>query len=268
MRILNYNIMTSKTIVITGSTKGIGRGMALEFLKRNHQVIINGRNQKQLDALLDEWQKLGYQVVGVVGDVSDESTFQKLIDIAVAKFQKIDIWINNAGLPQSNKYFDELESYEIQKLVQVNISSVMLGTKMAIQFFKKQGYGQVFNMEGFGSDGRMMDKLTLYGSSKRAVQYFSKSISKEVKEEAIKVGILSPGMVRTDFLNHSLADASEEERIRNQKVFDILAEDVEVVTPFLVEKMLKSKKKYARIEFLTKRRLLPKIFKLMFVKTK
>jgi short-subunit dehydrogenase len=144
----------------------------------------------------------------------------------------------------------------------------MLGTWSAIHFFKDQGYGKVFNMEGFGSDGRMMDKLSLYGTSKRAVQYFSKAVSREVKEEKIQVGILSPGMVRTDFLNQAMTGVNETEKERNRKVFDILAEDVNVVADFLVSKMLVSTKKYDRIEFLTKRRLLPKLLKLMFLKHK
>lgn len=260
--------MNLKTILITGSSKGIGLGLAQEFLKRNHQVIMNGRNDELLEEKVKQMLDQGYQAIGVAGDVCHEDTFQMLIEAAQNKFGKIDIWINNAGIPQSNKYFDELSSKEIQNLVNINITSLMLGTKAAIQFFKKQGHGQVFNMEGFGSDGRMMDKLSLYGSSKRTVQYFSKSVSKEVKEEAIKVGILSPGMVRTDFLNHSMTDANERERLRNQKVFDILAEEVEVVTKFLVDQILQSHQKYARIEFLTKRRLLPKIFRLMFVNMK
>jgi len=142
----------------------------------------------------------------------------------------------------------------------------MLGTRRAIEYFMNQGYGKVFNMEGFGSDGRMMDKLSLYGTSKRAVNYFTKSVSKEIKDEKIQVGILSPGMVRTDFLTASSSEVSVGEQLRNNKVFDILAEDVEVVTPFLTSKMLVSHKKYDRIEFLTKRRLIPKLFKLMFLK--
>ncbi len=121
-------------------------------------------------------------------------------------------------------------------------------------------------MEGFGSDGRMMDKLSLYGTSKRAVNYFTKSVSREVKEKKIQVGILSPGMVRTDFLTGAMASGNEAEQKRNKKVFDILAEDVDVVTEFLSHKVLISHKKYDRIEYLTMRRLLPKLLKLMFVK--
>jgi short-subunit dehydrogenase len=111
-----------------------------------------------------------------------------------------------------------------------------------------------------------MKKLSLYGTSKRAVQYFTKSVSKEVKEENIRVGILSPGMVRTDFLKESSSAGDAAEQRRTQKIFDILAEDVEVVTEFLVKKILKSTRQYDRIEFLTKRRMIPKILRLMFVR--
>ena len=75
-------------------------------------------------------------------------------------------------------------------------------------------------------------------------------------------------MVRTDFLEYGSAEASPEEQERNRKVFDILAEDVETVVPFLVERILATRKAYDRIEYLTFRRLFPKILRLMFVKTK
>jgi short-subunit dehydrogenase len=258
--------MTKKTIVITGSTKGIGHGLALEFLKKDHQVIINGRSAEGVKKTVKELESQGYDVLGVAGDVSKEATFQSIVEKAIAKYSKIDIWINNAGIPQAHKYFHELESCEIEQLVSVNITGLLLGTKTAINLFKQQGHGQVLNMEGFGSDGRMMKKLSLYGTSKRAVQYFTKSVSKEVKDENIRVGIISPGMVRTDFLTESSSRGDAAEQRRNQKVFDILAEDIEVVTELLVKKILKSTRQYDRIEFLTPRRLIPKIIRLMFVR--
>ena len=258
--------MEIKTVVITGSTRGIGHGLAKEFLKRGHQVILNGRSENQVNKAVEKLKEQGSEVIGIAADVTDEGAFQKLIDQAISQFGKIDIWINNAGIPQTQNYFLELERSEIEHLISVNITSLMLGTHTALRLFSKQGYGKVFNMEGFGSDGRMMDKLSLYGTSKRAVNYFTKSVSKEVKDESIQVGILSPGMVRTDFLTGAMDTGSIAEQNRNKKVFDILAEDVDVVTEFLTRKILISEKKYDRIEFLTKRRLIPKLFKLMFLK--
>jgi len=260
--------MDKKTIVITGSTRGIGYGLALEFLKREHRVIINGRDEDRLKKTVEKFREQGFDVFGFHGDVSHESTLQSIIEHASSHFGRIDIWINNAGIPQSQKYFHELDSLEIENLVSVNITAVMMGTQSAVRFFKQQGYGKVFNMEGFGSDGRIMDKLSLYGTTKRAVNYFTKAVSREVKEPNIQVGILSPGMVRTDFLTNSASDADPAEQERNKKVFDILAEDVDVVTPFLCSRILSSKKKYDRIEFLTMQRLAPKLIRLMFVKHK
>ena len=119
-------------------------------------------------------------------------------------------------------------------------------------------------MEGFGSDGRMMNKLTLYGTTKRAVNYFTKSVSKEIDGVGVQIGILSPGMVRTDFLNSATDTRSPKETKQFKKVYDILAEDVDVVTGFLAPRILKSKKNYDRIEFLTKGKLMLKIGKMMF----
>jgi NAD(P)-dependent dehydrogenase (short-subunit alcohol dehydrogenase family) len=259
--------MNKLCIAITGSTRGIGRGLALEFLKRGHQVIINGRSPEAVKKVVREFEKQDYDVLGVAGDVGETHTFQSIIEKAQAKFGKIDIWINNAGIPQDHKYFHELDPVQIENLVSVNITSLMLGTQAAIKLFKQQGFGLLLNMEGFGSDGRMMKKLSLYGTSKRAVQYFTKSVSREVEEKQIRVGIISPGMVRTDFIAQSASEGDAAEQKRTQKVFDILAEEVEVVTEFLVKRILRSTKKYDRIEFLTFRRMAPKILKLMFVKT-
>lgn len=258
--------MQRKTIVITGSTRGIGYGLSREFLKRGHQLILNGRDEVAVSKTVEELKRLGPQIAGVAGDIQDENTFQELIDQAVSHFGKIDIWINNAGIPQDQKYFSDLSREDIKRLVSVNITALMLGTWSAIRFFKSQGFGKVFNMEGFGSDGRMMDKLSLYGTSKRAMQYFTKSVSKELKDERIQVGVMSPGMVRTDFLKQDLATINAAEKERNKKVFDILAEDVDVVAEFLVSRLLVSTKQYDRIEFLSKRRMIPKVLKLMMLK--
>ena len=259
--------MEKKTVLITGSSRGIGYGLACEFLKRGHQVIVNGRDQDRLHNALEKLKLLGSDLAGHIGDIQEENTFQELIDLAVNSFGKIDIWINNAGVPQAHRYFHELPREDIKELISINVTAMMLGSSSALRFFMDQGYGKVFNMEGFGSDGRMMDKLTLYGSSKRAVQYFSKALSREVKDENIQVGILSPGMVRTDFLNHASVEANDAERERNRRVFDILAEEVDVVAGFLVTRILASTKKYDRIEYLSFPRMLPKLLKLMFLKT-
>jgi NAD(P)-dependent dehydrogenase (short-subunit alcohol dehydrogenase family) len=256
--------MEKKTIVITGSTKGIGYGLATEFLKAGHQVVINGRSVVRLAQAVAELNKINSSIAGLTGNVNDPETHVKLTEKAVNTFGKIDIWINNAGISQPHRWFRDIEDEDMRNILEINVYGMMLGTKTATNFMMKQGFGKIFNMEGFGSDGRMMDKLTLYGTTKRAVNYFTKSVSKEMKESPVQIGILSPGMVRTDFLIDSKNERTPEEAKQFKKVYDLLAEDRDVVTKFLAARVLKSTKNYDRINFLTKGKLIGKLIRMMF----
>lgn len=255
--------MEKKTIVITGSTRGIGLGLAREFLNLGHQVVINGRTGKKVTQIVNELQKINSDVIGVTGSVNDQETHLKLIEQSTSTFGKIDIWINNAGIPQPFKVFIEIDKKDLRNLTDTNIYGLMLGTKTAANQMIQQGFGKIFNMEGFGSDGRTMNKLTLYGTTKRAVNYFTKSVSREIKGGPIQIGILSPGMVRTDFLNNTMVSVSPEEFKKYKKVYDVLAEDVDVVSKFLVKHILKSSKNYDKIEFLSKTKMIFKLFKML-----
>ena len=213
--------------------------------------------------MVAELRKLGGDVSGVAGSVNDEKTHVDLFEHAVKIFGKVDIWINNAGIPQPHMLFAKLDHKDIKNLVDTNIYGLMLGTTIAANFMVKQGFGKIFNMEGFGSDGRTMKNLTLYGTSKRAVNYFTKSIAKEVKGGPVQIGVISPGMVRTEFLDQSMKSGTPEEKKQFDKVYRILAEDVDVVTKYLVSHLLNSSKNYDRISFLSGTRLMFKIIRLM-----
>ena len=255
--------MSKKTIVITGSTRGLGEGLAKEFLLLGHTVVINGRSEEKTNQAVAELQKLSPSVIGVAGSVSIEETHLKLIRQSTASFGHIDVWINNAGIPQTFKEFREIGSDEIQSIINTNIAGLLMGTKIAASHMFKQGSGKIFNVEGFGSDGRTMNKLTLYGTTKRAVNYFTKSFSKEMKNTGVQAGILSPGMVRTDFLHSPGLSDSPEDLKRFEKVYDILAEEVDVVSKFLVHRILQSTRNYDRIEYLTKIKLAGKMFRMI-----
>ena len=255
--------MNMKTIVITGSTRGIGNGLATEFLKAGHQVVINGRDPEMVARAVAKLKDTyGDNVAGATGSVNEPDTHEKLISKALNVFGKIDIWINNAGIPQPHRKFMDIEVEDIKAITDINIYGLMLGTKAAAQFMTKQGHGKIFNMEGFGSDGRMMDKLSLYGTTKRAVNYFTKTVSKEMEGGSVQLGILSPGMVRTEFLSQAKDARSPEEAKQFKKVYNILAENPDVVKKVLVAGILKSTKHYDRIEFLSGGKLFVKIVKL------
>lgn len=256
--------MKQKTIVITGSTRGIGFGLAKEFLTLGYKIVINGRTAEKLTKAIAELQNINPDVIGVAGSVSLNETHESIVEKAMSEFGKIDIWINNAGIPQAHKMFIDIDDAELNKIIDTNIYGLMLGTRIAAKHMIQQGFGKIFNMEGFGSDGRIMRKLSIYGTTKRAVNYYTKSVANEIKDYPVQIGILSPGMVRTDFLNNSKEFMSSDEAKKFEKVYNALAEDVEPVTKYLVHRILKSSRNYDRIEYLTKTKLIFKLMKMMF----
>jgi NAD(P)-dependent dehydrogenase (short-subunit alcohol dehydrogenase family) len=242
-----------KTIIITGSTRGIGFGLAENFLRLGHQVIISGRSRDSVDHTVEKLADLysADRVAGCPCDMRDYQQVAGLWQFGKEKFGEIDIWINNAGIGQSQTDFWDLDIHLIQDLVNTNITGAMYGAKVALAGFKEQGRGAFYNMEGLGSDGRQVEGLTLYGTSKRALNYLTDSLASEVKGSNVIVGALSPGMVLTDFILGQYEGKEPSEWESARKMFNILADKPEKVTPFLVEKVLQNQKNGARIMWLT-----------------
>lgn len=241
-----------KTVVITGSTRGIGRGLAREFLARGHQVVVCGRGEGSTGKVVAELSK-EYDAARIFGqpcDVGDYEQVQALWDAAVAHFGRVDTWINNAGLGNPMFRFWDLQPEMIDQIVRTNLTGLMYATKVAINGMLKQSGGQVYNMEGFGSNGRTRDGLTLYGSTKAAVRFFTESMISETKETPVQVGTLSPGIVITDLLVEGYA-GSYEDMEAAKRIFNVLGDKVETVTPWLVDQILANEKHGARIAWLT-----------------
>lgn len=256
--------MEKKVIIISGSSKGIGYGLAEYFLDKGHSIVVNGRDEDKLNQAIDKLNKQYQNVVGLPGDISHENTHIALLKLAKSEFGKVDIYINNAGIPQGHKLFSELDIQKIKDLIDINLKGLMIGSHVAINFMKEQGFGKIFNLEGFGSDGRTLKKLTLYGTSKRAIQYFNTSLAKELEGENIQIGSINPGMVRTDFIKVSMEKGDEKEQKQFEKVKRIMAEDLETVIPVIAPKILNSRKNNDRIKFLSSSKLFIKILKMIF----
>ncbi len=173
----------SKSVVITGSTRGIGYSLAAAFLDRGCFVTVSGRTTQAVNEAV---KKLGAkyaekQIFGCTCDVTDFLQVQKLWDEAKQQFGRIDIWINNAGTATPMLNFWELTPDQYAEVVHTNIIGTMYGSKVAIIGMIIQGYGAVYNMEGFGAKGRGMRGMALYGSTKASVHFINLSLADEVK---------------------------------------------------------------------------------------
>ncbi|MGB2896673.1 MAG: SDR family oxidoreductase [Anaerolineales bacterium] len=242
-----------KSIVITGSTRGIGYGLAESFLARNCAVLVSGRSREGVDNALEELQSRypETQVFGHPCDVRDPMQLKALWDEAMSRFGKIDIWINNAGLSGPQMMTWELAPGQVKEVVDTNILGLIFGSQIAVRGMLDQGYGSIYNMEGMGSDGRMHEGLIPYGMTKYGVSYFTKGLVKETEGRAIIVGSISPGMVVTSFLTSQYKNRPEEFE-KAKGIFNIIANRVEDVTPWLADKILENDKSGMRISYMSR----------------
>ena len=259
--------MSETIVVITGSTRGIGYGLAESFLQLGCSVAISGRSRESTEQavsrLADKFGKAS--VLGYPCDVTDPEQVTALWEEAKARFGKVDIWVNNAGHSGDMGMVWERPPQEVASVIATNILGTIYGSQIAFRGMQAQGFGAIYNMEGMGSDGRMHAGLTFYGTTKSAVHYFTRSFAMEAKDSPVIVGGLRPGMVATDMIRDRYKDRPEDWE-RAKKIFNIIAERVETVTPWLARQMLGNRKNDVILSYSSTWKLLRKFLGNPFVK--
>jgi NAD(P)-dependent dehydrogenase (short-subunit alcohol dehydrogenase family) len=247
----------AKSVVITGSTRGIGFGMAEEFLRRGHRVMLCGRNAERTAAAVASLAAKygGQRVLGLSCDVGCYEQVQNVWDVAAASFGRIDIWINNAGLNTPRRPLVDLPVETIDDVVHTNLLGVMYGSRVALRGMIEQGHGQIYNMEGLGSNGMVFPGQLPYCATKSALTIFTKGLVKETRNTPVRVGFLSPGMVVTNLLTSGIDPASKARPRRRFDVLNVLVDRVETVAPYLVTNILANDRHGAHIEWLTRRKI-------------
>ena len=250
-----------KHVIITGGTRGIGSGLVKEFLENGYRVTFCGTSDSSVNAavadLTNDYDSSLFR--GIVCDVTRSADLSTLWDFSTSIFGPVDIWINNAGISNRQLSFNKLGPEEFRKLVEINITGLMEATHLAYEGMSRQGYGSIYNMGGLGSDGRMIKGLTPYGMSKKAVQYFTKAFAREVEKGPVIVGLILPGMVITDLLLDPLRRDPAGSR-RAERIFNLLAEEVETVSPFIVKKIIENRSNGVTISYLTTSRIIRNFF--------
>jgi NAD(P)-dependent dehydrogenase (short-subunit alcohol dehydrogenase family) len=238
-----------KVVVVTGGTRGIGRGLVEAFLDRSCAVAFCGRSAASVDGALADLH--GRAVVGVAAEVADEAGMTALWDEAVEAFGRVDVWINNAGVSAPRLPLHELPLARAREVVETNLTGTITASAVALRGLLGQDGGQLWNMEGFGSGGQMVAGMATYGASKRAVTYFTRALLKDTKGTGVQVGLLSPGIVVTDLLLGDY-EGRPAELAKAKKIFNILGDRVETVAPWLADQVLATTRTGAHVQWLTK----------------
>ena len=260
-----------KTVVITGSARGFGYAMIELFYKKNYNVVLCDINEEELNKAKEKLSSISSKgkILSYQMDVTNEEDINHLILNVLENVSSIDIWVNNAGVNQPMKPIWELDSKVIDRLVDIDLKGTILCSKCIMPVMLKQKSGAIYNVEGYGSNNAVMTGLSVYGTSKRAVTYFTEALAKEADDAGgyVKVGKITPGIMITNFIGTSLGDGEKielDEKTKN--VYNILGDRPETIAEFMVEKMDKNTKNHVKFVWLTTMRAMGRFIKALFGK--
>lgn len=247
-------------IVITGSTKGIGRGLAEAFAKAGHSVVVSGRNAAEVEAAVAALPGSS----GQVADVGDPAQVQALWDHAAQHHDRVDIWINNAGFAITSKWTRDLSLGELEAMIRTNQIGGINGTQVALAGMAAQGGGWIYTVLGGGSDGRQRDRFGGYGMTKLALKYYTDAMIRELKGGPVKIGTILPGILLSDgFLREARQlDPAAWPKLRGQ--LDMIADRVEDVAPWIATQVLAGGEHGRKIRWLTNGKITGRMLAGMF----
>ncbi|MDZ4723760.1 MAG: 3-oxoacyl-[acyl-carrier-protein] reductase [candidate division Zixibacteria bacterium] len=195
---------TGKTVIVTGSTRGIGRAIAEKFVSAGNNVVICGTNQEAADKTASE---IGGATLGVGVNVTDAKEIASLMEKTMAKFGRVDIVVNNAGITRDGLML-RMDENDWDAVLDINLKGAFLVTKAAAKVMIKQRYGRIINISSviglMGNAGQCN-----YSASKAGLIGLSKSSARELASRGITVNVVAPGFIETD-MTAAMPEAAKE----------------------------------------------------------
>lgn len=190
-------MLTNKTAVVTGASRGIGRSIAIDLAKNGANVVVNySGNEAKANEVVDEIKALGQQAFAVKADVSNAEEVQSLMKQAIDTFGSIDILVNNAGITKDNLLM-RMKENEWDDVININLKGVFNCTKAVTRQMMKQRSGRIINLASVvgvcGNPGQAN-----YVAAKAGVIGLTKTTAKELATRHITVNAVAPGFISTD----------------------------------------------------------------------
>ena len=190
-------LLENKTAIITGATRGIGRGVAVEFAKQGANVAFTySSSVDAANTLEKELNALGIKAKGYQSNAAEFETAQELAKEVLKEFGSIDVLVNNAGITKDNLLM-RISEDDFDKVIEVNLKSVFNLTKAVIRPMMKQRSGSIINMSSVvglkGNAGQ-----SNYAASKSGILGFSKSVALELGSRNIRSNVIAPGFIETE----------------------------------------------------------------------
>jgi short-subunit dehydrogenase len=199
---LKFKPIHDQVMVITGASSGIGLATARLAARHGARVVLNARNEPDLERLAEEIRAIGGRAIAVSGDVSDEQAMDRLGDAAMREFGEVDTWVNNAGLSIYGKLTD-IPMADKRRLFDINFWGVVNGCRTAVRCLREKG-GAIINI------GSEVSELAIpiqgiYSASKHAVAGYTDALRMELEHDRIPISVtlIKPSAINTPFPEHA-----------------------------------------------------------------
>lgn len=188
--------LREKVAIVTGASAGIGKAIAIGLANKGLKVVLGARSAEQLAILAEEINSQGGEAVFAKTDVSNKGDLVQLVNLAVEKYGKLDVIINNAGVAHLSR-IDSLDIDGWDEMIDINIKGVLYGMAAAIPVFKKQQSGHIINI--ISTSGiKIVPTQAVYAGTKNAVRTIAEAFRQE-SDGSIRITGISPGYIKTDF---------------------------------------------------------------------
>lgn len=199
--------LRGKNVFVTGSTRGIGKAVALAFAQEGANIALNGRSEISAE-LIAEVESLGVKCIGVSGDIADFEAAGAMIQTVVDGLGSIDVLINNAGIT-NDKLLLRMSEEDFTRCIQINLTGTFNMTQHTVKKMMKQRSGSIINMSSvvglMGNIGQAN-----YAASKAGVIGLTKSVAREVAARGITCNAIAPGFIETE-MTEVLSDKVKEQ---------------------------------------------------------
>jgi len=202
------NNIEGKVVVITGGSSGLGEAAARHLSAAGATIVLGARRVERMQALTSELAAEGRKAAFLATDVTDRAQVGKLVDLAVEKFGRIDVMLNNAGLMPSSP-LERLKVDDWERMVDVNIKGVLYGIAAALPHMRRQKSGHFVNVSSVAGH-KVRAGGAVYAATKHAVRALTEGLRQEVKPYHLRTTTISPGAVATE-----LPDSATETDIRD-----------------------------------------------------
>ena len=190
--------LNGKVAIVTGGTKGIGRGIAEALVREGVNVCISARSRNEIDDTIRDLRALeAGKATGIVADVCNYSHIKPLFELTAGTFGGLDILVNNAGIGLFQTV-EEMSPEDFRSVIETNLFGVFYCCHEAIPIMKQRGGGYIINMSSLAGVNAH-PRMAAYNASKFGLNGFSEALMQEVRHDGIRVSYIMPGSVNTEF---------------------------------------------------------------------